>query len=123
MSRAGLYAGLSALDQQTLPLQIRAMREYTANRGWTICVQIKEFGFGAVERDLRQRLINAARRRCGDWHLRATVDSFFHCFGKFVSKRCVWQLQSAPVIQRSDFVGKGNKLTDEGVDLARGSSD
>jgi hypothetical protein len=47
MLRAGLYGRVSTLDQQTLPLQIRAMREYAANRGWTIAMQIKEVGSGA----------------------------------------------------------------------------
>ena len=36
MVRVGLYARVSTQDQQTLPLQIRAMREYAATRGWTI---------------------------------------------------------------------------------------
>jgi putative DNA-invertase from lambdoid prophage Rac len=31
-------------DQQTIPLQIRAMREYAARRGWTIALQVKEVG-------------------------------------------------------------------------------
>jgi putative DNA-invertase from lambdoid prophage Rac len=63
MFRAGLYARVSTHDQQTLPLQMRAMREYAARRGWTIAVQIKEVGSGAVERELRERLMVAARRR------------------------------------------------------------
>lgn len=45
------------------PLQIRAMREYAATRGWTIAMQVKEVGSGASERELRQKLIEAARRR------------------------------------------------------------
>ena len=63
MFRAGLYARVSTHDQQTLPLQIRAMREYAAKRGWTIAAQIKEVGSGAAERELRQNLLSAARRR------------------------------------------------------------
>jgi dTDP-4-amino-4,6-dideoxygalactose transaminase len=31
--RVGLYARVSTLDQQILPMQIRVMREYSANRG------------------------------------------------------------------------------------------
>ena len=42
MFRVGLYARVSTHDQKTLPLQIRTMREYAANRGWEIAVQIKE---------------------------------------------------------------------------------
>jgi putative DNA-invertase from lambdoid prophage Rac len=63
MFRAGLYARVSTHDQQTLPLQIRAMREYAVRRGWTIALFIKEVGSGAAERELREKLIAAARRR------------------------------------------------------------
>jgi putative DNA-invertase from lambdoid prophage Rac len=63
MFRVGLYARVSTHDQQTLPLQMRAMREYAAKRGWTIAVQIKEVGSGAAERELREKLMAAARRR------------------------------------------------------------
>src|ERR1700732_3146594 len=63
MFRAGLYARVSTHDQQTLPLQMRAMGEYAAKRGWTIAIQIKEVGAGAAERELRERLLAAARRR------------------------------------------------------------
>ena len=63
MFRVGLYARVSTHDQQTLPLQMRAMREYAAKRGWTIAVQIKEVGSGAAERELREKLLAAARRR------------------------------------------------------------
>jgi putative DNA-invertase from lambdoid prophage Rac len=61
--RVGLYARVSTHDQQTLPLQIRSMREYAAKRNWTIAAQIKEVGSGASQRELRQALIAAARRR------------------------------------------------------------
>jgi len=60
--RAGLYARVSH-DQQTLPLQSRAMREYAARRGWSIVVQVKEVGSGASESGLREQLLEAARRR------------------------------------------------------------
>ena len=63
MFRAGLYARVSTHDQKTLPLQMRAMREYATKRGWTVAVQIKEVGSGAVERELREKLMAAARRR------------------------------------------------------------
>ena len=63
MFRVGLYARVSTHDQQTLSLQMRAMREYAARRGWTIAAQIKEVGSGASERGLRERLLAAARRR------------------------------------------------------------
>jgi DNA invertase Pin-like site-specific DNA recombinase len=63
MFRVGLYARVSMEDQQTIPLQIRAVREYAATPGWTIALQVKEVGSGGSERELRQKLIEAARRR------------------------------------------------------------
>jgi putative DNA-invertase from lambdoid prophage Rac len=63
MLRAGLYARVSTSDQQTLPMQNRALREYAARRGWIIAMQIREVGSGAVERRAREQLIEAARRR------------------------------------------------------------
>ena len=61
--RAGLYARVSTHDQQTLPLQNRAMRDYAATRGWTIALEVKEVGSGASDRELREKLLAAARRR------------------------------------------------------------
>src|SRR5947209_13294509 len=61
--RAGIYARVSTNDQQTIPLQIRALREYAAHRGWTIALQVKEIGSGASQRQLRETLLEAARRR------------------------------------------------------------
>src|SRR5271167_2706813 len=61
--RVGLYARVSTHDQQTLPLQICALREYAAKRGWTIVAQIKEVGSGASQRELRATLLASARRR------------------------------------------------------------
>jgi DNA invertase Pin-like site-specific DNA recombinase len=61
--RAGLYARVSTHDQQTLPMQNRALREYAARRGWIIALQIREVGSGASERELREKLLAAARRR------------------------------------------------------------
>src|SRR6202162_721293 len=63
MFRVGLYARVSTNDQQTIPLQIRALREYAARRGWAISLQVKEVGSGASQRQLRERLLEAARRR------------------------------------------------------------
>ena len=63
MFRVGLYARVSTLDQQTLPMQNRTMREYAARRGWTIVMQIREIGSGAAQREAREKLLEAARRR------------------------------------------------------------
>jgi putative DNA-invertase from lambdoid prophage Rac len=44
-------------------MQYRAMREYAAWRGWTVVTQVKEIGSGAAQREARERLAEAARRR------------------------------------------------------------
>jgi len=61
--RVGLYARVSTDDQQTIPLQIRALREYAVRRGWTVALQVREIGSGASARQLRERVVEAARRR------------------------------------------------------------
>jgi len=61
--RVGLYARVSTQDQQTIPMQTHAMREYAARRGWTIAMQIRDVGSGAVQRQSREKLLEAARRR------------------------------------------------------------
>jgi len=63
MFRVGLYARVSTNDQHTIPLQLRALREYAARRGWTIALQVKEVGSGTAQRQLREELLAAARRR------------------------------------------------------------
>jgi len=63
MVRAGLYARISTQDQQTLPMQNRALREYATRRGWILTMQVKEVGSSASQRQMREKLINAARRR------------------------------------------------------------
>lgn len=63
MFRAGLYARVSTTDQQTLPMQLRSLREYAARRDWAVAMQVREIGSGAEKRQARERLIEAARRR------------------------------------------------------------
>jgi DNA invertase Pin-like site-specific DNA recombinase len=61
--RAGLYARVSTQDQQTIPMQTRALREYATRRGWRIALQVREIGSGASQREKREKLLEAARRR------------------------------------------------------------
>jgi DNA invertase Pin-like site-specific DNA recombinase len=63
MLRVGLYARVSTNDQQTIPLQICALREHAARRGWTIAMQVREINSGAARREAREKLLEAARRR------------------------------------------------------------
>src|SRR5207253_11513890 len=61
--KVALYARVSTHDQQTLPLQLKAMRAYAKKRGWNVVKQIKEIGSGAKTRPQREELLKAARRR------------------------------------------------------------
>jgi DNA invertase Pin-like site-specific DNA recombinase len=61
--RAGLYARVSTHDQQTLPLQLTAMREYARKRDWQVVMEVQEIGSGAAHRQQREELLTAARRR------------------------------------------------------------
>jgi putative DNA-invertase from lambdoid prophage Rac len=61
--RVGLYSRVSTHDQQTLGLQLEAMRCYVRDRGWSLVQQIQDVGSGAKERPQREALLKAARRR------------------------------------------------------------
>jgi DNA invertase Pin-like site-specific DNA recombinase len=52
--KVGLYARVSTHDQQTLPMQLAAMREYAKRRGWKIAIEEKEVGSGAKTRPKRE---------------------------------------------------------------------
>jgi len=48
--KVGIYARVSTHDQQTLPLQLKALREYVKRRRWTLALSVKEVGSGAKHR-------------------------------------------------------------------------
>src|ERR1700675_2863850 len=106
MFRAGLYARVSTHDQQTLPLQMRVMREYAAKRGWTIAAQIKEVGSGAAQRELREALVAAARRREIDVVLVWRLDRWGRSVADLVS-----------TLQELQYLGVGFVSLTEALDL------
>ena len=61
--RAGLYARVSTHDQQTLPMQVEALRSYATQRGWTVTAEVRDVGSGSLDRPEREQLLKAARRR------------------------------------------------------------
>lgn len=61
--RVGLYARVSTHDQQTLPMQLSAMRDYVARRGWRAVLTVEDVGSGASLRPRRDEVLRAARRR------------------------------------------------------------
>jgi len=106
MFRASLYARVSTNDQQTIPLQMRALREYTSRRGWTVALQVKEVGSGAAERQLRERLLDAARRRDIDVVLVWRLDRW----GRSVADLLA-------TLQELDHLGVGFVSLSEALDL------
>jgi putative DNA-invertase from lambdoid prophage Rac len=61
--KVGIYARVSTHDQQTLKLQLEAMRKYAKSRKWTVALEVRDVGSGASERPKRDELLAAARRR------------------------------------------------------------
>ena len=60
---AGLYARVLIAEQQTLPMQMAAMRDYAERRGWIVVASIEDIGSGAKDRPKRAELIKLAKRR------------------------------------------------------------
>ena len=102
----GLYARVSTFDQHTIPLQIRALREYAARRGWTIAMQVKEVGSGAAQRELREKLLDAARRRDIDVVLVWRLDRWGRSVADLVS-----------TLQELEHLGVGFVSLTEALDL------
>ena len=61
--RVALYARVSTHDQQTLGMQTDAMRAYISDRGWNVVNQVQDVGSGVADREGREALLKAARRR------------------------------------------------------------
>src|SRR5271165_2845645 len=61
--RVGIYARVSTHEQQTLPLQLTALRKYARARKWKIVLEIEDVESGAKDRKKREKLLEAARRR------------------------------------------------------------
>lgn len=93
--QVALYARVSTHDQQTLPMQLKAMRVFAKKRGWKIAREIQEVGSGAKTRPKREELLKDARRR--------QVDAII-----------VWRLDRWGR-SVSDLIGTIRELTDTGV--------
>lgn len=61
--KAALYARVSTHDQQTLSMQMKAMREYAQSRGWEVKQEIEETSSGTKKRQKQEEIIQAAQRR------------------------------------------------------------
>lgn len=92
---AALYARVSTHEQQTLPMQLKQMREYAKKRAWTISHKIEEIGSGAKVRPQREEILRLARQRKIDVIIVWRLDRW----GRSVS----------------DLIGTLRELTDIGV--------
>lgn len=90
-----LYARVSTHEQQTLPMQLKQMREYAKKRGWTISHKIEEVGSGAKVRPQREEILKLAKQRKIDVIIVWRLDRW----GRSVS----------------DLIGTLGELTDTGV--------
>src|SRR5436305_7362785 len=106
MFRAGLYARVSTNDQQTLAMQNRAMREYAARRGWTIALQVREVNSGGAKRELREKVLEAARRREIDVVLVWSLDRWGRSVTDLLAR-----------LQELDHLGVGFVSLTEALDL------
>lgn len=59
----GIYARVSTHNQQTLPMQLKQMKEYIKNRNWKLTTEVQEISSGAKTRPRREELLKMARRR------------------------------------------------------------
>ncbi len=74
--KVGIYARVSTQEQQTLPLQIKDLREYAEKRKWKIEVEITDVASGAKTRPKREELLKLARQRKIDCILVWRLDRF-----------------------------------------------
>lgn len=61
--RTAIYARVSTQDQNTLSLQLKALKEYAKSRKWKVVLEIEDVGSGASERKKREQILKAARSR------------------------------------------------------------
>ncbi len=74
--KVGIYARVSTQEQQTLPLQIKDLREFAEKRKWEIAVEIADVASGAKTRPKREELLKLARQRKIDCILVWRLDRF-----------------------------------------------
>ncbi len=74
--KVGIYARVSTQEQQTLPLQIKDLRESAKRRKWTIEIEISDMASGAKTRPKREELLKLARQRKIDCILVWRLDRF-----------------------------------------------
>lgn len=61
--RAALYARVSTKEQNTLPMQMKAMKSLARQRNWTVSMAVAETASGRATRPEREAIMRAARQR------------------------------------------------------------
>lgn len=61
--RVAIYARVSTAEQQSLPMQLAAIKKYVRARKWKVVMEVEDVGSGVSERKKREQLMCAARRR------------------------------------------------------------
>jgi len=74
--KVGIYARVSTQEQQTLPLQIKDLREYDEKRKWKIATEISDIASDAKFRSKRDELLKLARQRKIDCTIVWRLDRF-----------------------------------------------
>jgi predicted site-specific integrase-resolvase len=87
--KVGIYARVSTQEQQTLPLQIKDLREYAERRKWKIEVEITDVASGAKTRPKREELLKLARQRKLDCILVWRLDRFGRSLADLIIRTCV----------------------------------
>lgn len=74
--KVGIYARVSTQEQQTLPLQIKDLREYAKRRKWKVEVEITDIASGAKTRPKQDELLKLTRQKKIDCILVWRLDRF-----------------------------------------------
>ncbi len=61
--RVAIYVRVSTHEQQTIPLQLKSLRQYAAARKWKILLVVEDVGSGVKDRKKREQVLLAARKR------------------------------------------------------------
>jgi len=83
--KVGIYARVSTQEQQTLPLQLKDLRDYAKRRKWKIEVEVADIASGAKTRPKREVLLKLARQRKIDCILVWRLDRFGRSLADLIS--------------------------------------
>ncbi len=74
--KVGIYTRVSTSEQQTLPLQLKDLRQYAKQRKWKIETEVTDIASGSSTRPKREALLKLAKQRKIDCILVWRLDRF-----------------------------------------------